>query len=732
MDFRRVALATNFVWLTFALSAGADYYVALNGNDDIPGSRERLFRTLQRAVDRLAPGDRCIVRGGVYRQTVRIERSGTSDAPITIMAFPGERVVLSGTEAVPGPWERFKGKIFKTRLERPVHQVFVDGVAMTEARWPNMPFERRWDRSVWRPSASGTRYGLMVDPELAQTGIDWTGAIATLNIGSWQTFRRPVSRHGRGSDRFTYPTDPQSRLAREKPHRPGFDRYFLSGKLEALDSPGEWFLDKKTHTLYLWTPDGRTPAAHRVEAKVRAYAVAARGVSHVVLSGFHFFATTFKVENASHCRIEGVHLLFPHGLFDPLGPPQGRERHPDEPTEWASRRWFGETSVVTPTYLGGTKNTLAWSSIAYTNGAALVVHGSENTIENCLFHDIDWYGLDTGLALDLLGSPRTTVRYCTLYNFGSSEGIRLSNRAPSLIEFNYIHDGGRCQSDGALIQMGTPRIAGTVVRYNWVHDHNAFNWGGNGIRGDDRTRGIIVHHNVAWRCRNKGIIAKGDGNKVCNNTCLDNPAYDILVPRNRLPGKVRELTEQNRNSEVINNCARRISGTYRFERPQLPPACKVAANYTGPAPMLVDPAKFDFRPRRGSPLIDAGLVIPGITDGYLGKAPDIGAYEFGAPRWVPGHRNALWVLPGERGLRVALAMPPAGDLTVEFSVRGEKGAEARLIFTEREWWRPRDLPIAPRSAPLGATVQQTGERLSIEVPERVPFAGLRFPFRSLP
>jgi hypothetical protein len=31
------------------------------------------------------------------------------------------------------------------------------------------------------------------------------------------------------------------------------------------------------------------------------------------------------------------------------------------------------------------------------------------------------------------------------------------------------------------------------------------------------------------------------------------------------------------------------------------------------------------------------VVIPGITDGYVGIAPDIGAYEYGGMDWVPGH-----------------------------------------------------------------------------------------------
>ncbi len=38
----------------------------------------------------------------------------------------------------------------------------------------------------------------------------------------------------------------------------------------------------------------------------------------------------------------------------------------------------------------------------------------------------------------------------------------------------------------------------------------------------------------------------------------------------------------------------------------------------------------ELRPLAGSPLIDAGVVIPGVNDGYSGSAPDIGAFEAGA------------------------------------------------------------------------------------------------------
>jgi hypothetical protein len=43
------------------------------------------------------------------------------------------------------------------------------------------------------------------------------------------------------------------------------------------------------------------------------------------------------------------------------------------------------------------------------------------------------------------------------------------------------------------------------------------------------------------------------------------------------------------------------------------------------------PDGFDFRLRPGSVAIDAGEVLPNVTDGFTGKAPDLGAYETDRP-----------------------------------------------------------------------------------------------------
>jgi hypothetical protein len=85
----------------------------------------------------------------------------------------------------------------------------------------------------------------------------------------------------------------------------------------------------------------------------------------------------------------------------------------------------------------------------------------------------------------------------------------------------------------------------------------------------------------------------------------------------------------------------------------------------GANPWNVPDQDYDFRPKKGSSLIDSGVIIPGINDGkdtgvphpedgidfnhpplysgqkrkFVGEAPDIGAYEYGdSVYWIPGFR----------------------------------------------------------------------------------------------
>jgi hypothetical protein len=59
---------------------------------------------------------------------------------------------------------------------------------------------------------------------------------------------------------------------------------------------------------------------------------------------------------------------------------------------------------------------------------------------------------------------------------------------------------------------------------------------------------------------------------------------------------------------------------------------------------LYDPEDYDFRLKPNSAAVDKGAVLPNITDGYTGRAPDLGAYEVGATLPVYGPRSEP---PGE-------------------------------------------------------------------------------------
>jgi hypothetical protein len=54
------------------------------------------------------------------------------------------------------------------------------------------------------------------------------------------------------------------------PRRNGNGRYYLEASLALLDAPSEWFFDKDTHVLYLYPPDGRSPADSGIEIRAKA------------------------------------------------------------------------------------------------------------------------------------------------------------------------------------------------------------------------------------------------------------------------------------------------------------------------------------------------------------------------------------------------------------------------------------------------------------------------------
>ena len=48
--------------------------------------------------------------------------------------------------------------------------------------------------------------------------------------------------------------------------------YYLEGKIEFLDSEGEWFFDTSDKMLYFWPPQSQDPNELSIRGKVQSYA----------------------------------------------------------------------------------------------------------------------------------------------------------------------------------------------------------------------------------------------------------------------------------------------------------------------------------------------------------------------------------------------------------------------------------------------------------------------------
>ncbi len=90
---------------TISLGAVSYYVDPVNGNDSANGLTEATaVRTINRAAQRVNPGDTVYLRGGVHNRSpfglptfalVYVSRDGTAEAPITFTNYPGETPIVS-------------------------------------------------------------------------------------------------------------------------------------------------------------------------------------------------------------------------------------------------------------------------------------------------------------------------------------------------------------------------------------------------------------------------------------------------------------------------------------------------------------------------------------------------------------------------------------------------------------------------------------------------------------
>lgn len=109
-------LTLLLLYLTRALPA--ILFVAADGDDKNPGTKDRPLATIQKAQDRVRPGDTVYIRGGLYRLPADgiarrervyacinfLDKSGRPDRFINYWAYPGETPVFDCSAVRPEGW----------------------------------------------------------------------------------------------------------------------------------------------------------------------------------------------------------------------------------------------------------------------------------------------------------------------------------------------------------------------------------------------------------------------------------------------------------------------------------------------------------------------------------------------------------------------------------------------------------------------------------------------------
>lgn len=590
---------------SFACQAaeGATYYVATNGSDANDGTGlNSPFKTLQKAAARMVAGDRCCVRGGVYRETLRPMASGTREAPIVFAPYRSEAVTISGADMI-GRWARYSGKIYRAPMDWDLgmgfNQVFLDGTMMLQARFPKMST----GNSLLNPALADAAVtkDSVISKAFAQPDGFWAGGyvVGGVNVSwSWQ-WGRIISSSSNGTLSTAQGTAPfPIPKFGDIAWFTGKGRVYLFGKRAALNAPAEWDLEKGT--LYLWTPSGDRPKSHLVEAKRRSWTVDFNGKDYVVVEGLRLAAGAVRM-SGNHCALRDCTATYmSHFTLVPWSPYDGSGGASD-----------GHQGIVS----SGSQNTIKGCTICYTAGSAIVLAGEENLVLRCVIHDVDYSGT-YGEPIVLSGG-RSRVWFNTIFDAGR-DIIYLTGKYNDIRYNDLSRPGLLCKDLGVVYTPGGGQ--GSRIAYNWVHDNPlAKNGVGPGIYLDNYTRDIQVDHNVVWNCAGDAgirINAPAVGDRIFNNTLFN--CDDVGT-------HMYSCWPDNKPDPVF--WTRYI---YAFASEN---NLYLGAN---PSSQLVDAAGRDFRRAAHPPAAGSGAAIHGQGDGADRSAPDLGAYERGGVRWTAG------------------------------------------------------------------------------------------------
>ncbi|HVM50444.1 MAG TPA: carbohydrate-binding protein [Candidatus Acidoferrum sp.] len=507
-------------------------YVSPQGSDANSGrgvGPRQALQTIQAAVDRLQPGDTCMVLGGTYRETVVFPRSGESGRPITLRPCKGQKVTVTGCEPV-GGWTRHKGNIWRAPMNWTLglgrNEIFDDSGVMIEARYPKTP-SPGLGMYVSDLSPLWPTFGAFSMPEpkkdpgrLVSHLLDgqpedyWKGAIYYgVHFHGWaaQTGVIESSKPGEicvgdRTETWWFPAHYDIYSAEE-------GRGMIVGHMNALSQPGEWVW--QDNTLYL-IPRGDGPPTG-IEARKRQLAFDLSGREYIHIQGLGIRACSMRLADSAHCLVDGCDLSYISHftrLYDIGQVEHGRDTLKS-----------GETGI----FISGHDNSFLNCTVRFSAGAGFYLRGYHHTIHNCLIDEVDYTSHYLNAITDavsdypdyenlLVGGhviTHNTMRnagrhFFNFYGNGTSTASR--NRGPmdymaTLFAHNHLYNGMLGTRDAGFLtgyfsSGGTLDWLNSQVIYNVMHDSYdiaAMKWNKLGIVYlDSGTCNVDLRNNLLW------------------------------------------------------------------------------------------------------------------------------------------------------------------------------------------------------------------------------------------
>jgi hypothetical protein len=558
------ALAGFALTVTLSLCAAAPplaLHVATNGSDNWSGKlsganaskTDGPFATVERARDalrnlktqqggKLKQPVTVFVHGGTYRLTRTLqfapEDSGTPDCPITYSAFENERPILSGGRTIGGFKEVTVDGKHLWAVEIPevregkwyFHQLWVNGERRQRARNPNQGFFRVTAvpglTSKTNSKSGQNRFQFAPGEVKPYDNIEDVEAVLIIQ---WLAPHIGIAKVDTAANLVTL-SHPSPRKMTDGLNMKALSRYYIENAFELLDSPGEWYLNRKTGTLYYMPMPGESIATTAVVAPALEYLMRVEGdrkenryVEHLTFRGLSFehaewwaprddpdtkfqrqgtvyAPAAIQLVAARQCSFESctVAHISQYAIDFARGSEHGRVVGCEMFDLGTGGVKIGDTYGKEPVHhIEVTDNHIHHGGLTFPSSHAVWIGLSgNNLVAHNHIHDFYYIAISSGWDWHY-GPPRAH---------------------DNIIEYNHIHDIGKgwLNDLGAIYTLGVQ--PGTMIRYNLMHDIECVDYAGSGIYFDMASSGIIAEKNIVYRTTTGGLHQNfGKDNIVRNN-----------------------------------------------------------------------------------------------------------------------------------------------------------------------------------------------------------------------